>query len=463
MKVLQQLFEKWAGEPCVQCLQLSGGGSSRSYYRLVGEKRTCIGTIALDKRENKAFLSYTRHFLAKGLPVPEVYCVSDDSCHYLQQDLGNTSLYDMLFQKKREGGGFDQEMLSLYKKALEDLNALQNAGSDMDFSVGYPRGTFDRRSMMWDLNYFKYYFLKLNHVAFDEELLENDFEKLVDFLLEADCHYFLYRDFQGRNIMVSDRLYYIDYQGGRQGAAQYDVASLLYSAKSDLPECIRKELLNHYISIHKDDNFLIHFWGYALIRILQTLGAYGYRGLYERKSYFIESIPLALGNLKRLVEEHPLPIDLPELMQCIHSISRLPSNPSSDDRLTVTITSFSYKQGLPEDGSGNGGGHIFDCRALPNPGRYPEYKAYTGKDAPVIDFLTKEPAVGLFLEHTNAIVRQSIDKYIERHFTHLSVAYGCTGGQHRSVYCAEQTALNLRKKYPNINIELIHREQDIKK
>ncbi len=479
MEQLKQMFAQWAGEPCAECLAIGAGGSSRRYFRLSGKGKTAIGCIADDIRENEAFFAYSRHFHAKGMPVPELYAVADDRRHYLQQDLGDQTLYGLLFDKKRQGRGFDPEMLALYRQALADLAAIQQAGADLDFSVAYPRAAFDRRSILWDLNYFKYYFLKLNHVPFDEELLENDFDRLADRLLVADCNYFLYRDFQGRNIMVADKLYYIDYQGGRRGAAQYDVASLLYSAKSDIPEVIRTELLNHYLDVRglKGDarrQWLADFWFYLLVRILQTLGAYGYRGLYERKPYFIESIPLALANLRRLVESHPeLLADLPQLQQIVSSeklvVSSCGETPTPhstlltpNSTLTVTVQSFSFKQGLPDDPSGNGGGHIFDCRALPNPGRYPEYKTYTGKDRPVIEFLQREPAVDEFLANVKSIVAQSVDKYLERHFTNLMVSFGCTGGQHRSVYFAEQTAAWLRQTYPQVNVVLRHREQDTK-
>ena len=364
-------------------------------------------------------------------------------------------------------------MLELYKQALADLAALQQAGADIDFTVAYPRSDFDRQSILWDLNYFKYHFLKLRHIPFDEQLLEDDFNRLADYLLTADRHYFLYRDFQARNIMVNgeiqnSKLYYIDFQGGRRGAAQYDVASLLYSAKSNLPEAIRRELLGHYLDvrdIHGDERrrWMDLFWGYLLVRILQTLGAYGYRGLFERKDYFLQSIPLALTNLRNLLRDHPLPIPLPEISQvaqlsCLEPKETQPAT-AVDQTLTVTILSFSYKNGLPSDPAGNGGGFVFDCRALPNPGRYPEYKTYTGRDRRVIEFLQGEPAVGLFLDHAEAIVSQSVEKYLERNFTSLQVAFGCTGGQHRSVYCAEQLAARLSKKY-HCNILLRHREQD---
>lgn len=477
MLQLKRLFEQWAGEPCTECLALGASGSNRRYFRLIGSRHRCIGTIGNELRENKSFIAFARHFAAKGIPVPEVYAVSEDQSRYLQQDLGDQSLYGLLLEKKRQGGGFDAEMLDLYRRVLSDLAAMQQAGADLDFSLAYPRPAFDRQAMLWDLNYFKYLFLKLVHLDFDEQLLEDDFCRLADFLLEADCNYFLYRDFQGRNIMLfpplhpgeerNGRPYYIDFQGGRRGAAQYDVASLLYSAKSDLPEPVRIELLNHYLALRgivgdAKHQWMNYFWGYVLVRILQTLGAYGYRGIHERKPYFLESIPLALNNLRSLMEQHPLPIPLPELQRvvaaaCAKNIQHADNQPGE---LTVHVLSFSYKQGLPIDPSGNGGGFIFDCRALPNPGRHAEYKTITGRDRPVIEFLQREPAVNHFLEHAKGIVSQSVEKYLERRFTSLQVAFGCTGGQHRSVYCAEQMVRWLRDRFPQAHVVLRHREQD---
>lgn len=492
MEQLKKLFAAWSGTPCAECFAIgTSSASPRHYYRLTssplegGRVLSAIGCIADNITENRAFFAYSRYLFARGIPVPELYLVDADERHYLQQDLGDLSLYGILLQKQQQGGGFDAEMLALYRQALADLAAIQQAGADMDFSVAYPRPAFDRRSILWDLNYFKYHFLKLVDIPFDEEPLENDFNTLADHLLSADTNFFLYRDFNPRNIMVvpqptaqTPRLYYIDYQGGRKGAAQYDVASLLYSAKSDLPDPIRRELLGHYLDVRglKGEarrEWTDQYYAYVLVRILQTLGAYGYRGLFQRKPYFLQSIPLALNNLRNLAQDHPDTLsNLPELARVITSVvqpstcstalAELLAKPTEgiSTTLTVNVSSFSYKQGLPTDNSGNGGGHIFDCRALPNPGRYPEYKTYTGKDRPVIEFLQKEDAVDLFLNHAEAIVSQSIDKYLERHFTHLSVAFGCTGGQHRSVYCAEQLAKRLRSKYPDINLIIHHREQD---
>lgn len=467
-ETLRQLFALWAGEEVREMLKLSANGSNRQYWRLRGERHQCIAAYNGDVRENEAFYYYS-HFLGrKGICVPQVYAIDATRCCYLQEDLGDTTLYNYVYDKRRQGGGFDAEVLELYKRVLGDLAEIQLAGRDMDFAKAYPRSAFDAQSMQWDLNYFKYYFLKLKYVPFDEELLERDYQTLIDYLLDTDCGYFLYRDFQSRNIMLRDgKPYYIDFQGGRRGAAQYDVASLLYSAKSDIPEPIRQELLNHYIAclaektpIDKDD-FRQHFWGYVLIRIMQAMGAYGYRGYFERKDYFLNSIPLAVNNLRTIIESHTLPIDIPHLRQVWRHIadSELAQGEAAAAAgLTVTVSSFSYKKGLPQDTSGNGGGYIFDCRALPNPGRYPEYRCYTGKDRPVIEFLQGDEAVEQFLQGAQQLVGPSIKKYLERNFTSLTVGFGCTGGQHRSVYCAERLAEWIKKNF-DCQVVINHREQ----
>ncbi|MBQ0016028.1 MAG: phosphotransferase, partial [Bacteroidales bacterium] len=344
----------------------------------------------------------------------------------------------------------------------------------INYSHSYPRAAFDRQSMQWDLCYFKYYFLKLAYIPFDEQLLEDDFSVFTNYLLDQHCDYFMYRDFQSRNIMLTgdERMYYIDFQGGRQGAAQYDVASLLYSASTDIPEVVRKQLLNYYleqVSPHlavrgeRLSDFTQRFYGYVLLRIMQALGAYGYRGYYERKDHFLKSIPHAVANLRLVIQSYPLPIRLPHLEKVWQAVVESPlatayMAPAVADCLTITVVSFSYKQGLPQDTTGNGGGYVFDCRALPNPGRYPEYRNYTGADPCVIDFLKDDDAVISFLEHAKHIVMQSVLKYKERRFSHLMVAFGCTGGQHRSVYCAEQLAFSLRQ-LDGCKVVLCHREQ----
>lgn len=468
MEVIRKLFEQWSGVPCTEILSLGANGSNRHYWRVIGEGCSCIAAENNDVRENEAFIYYSSALREQGIRVPEVYAVSEDRCHYLQQDLGDITLYSILFDKRRNGGGFDNEMVELYKRVLDDLTEIQLAGRGLDFSKAYPRSDFDAQSIQWDLNYFKYYFLKLKYIPFDEQLLEQDYQTLIQYLLDTDCGYFMYRDFQSRNIMLKDgELYYIDFQGGRRGAAQYDVASLLFSAKSDIPDAIRTELLNYYVNclssrvaIDKED-FKQHYYGYVLIRIMQAMGAYGYRGYFEKKDYFIESIPLAIRNLRSVIEKKDLPIEIPHLKGVWKTIVAMEEGCSEQQintGLTVTVNSFSYKKGLPQDTSGNGGGYVFDCRALPNPGRYPEYRCYTGKDQPVIDFLQGDPKVERFLEAAEMLVGDSITKYLERKFTSLSVSFGCTGGQHRSVFCAERMAKWIAENF-QCHIVINHREQ----
>ena len=462
------LFQSWTGRRPTQILSLGAHGSARKYWRVLEGDHSFIAAWNEDLRENEAFFYYSKSLLERGVNVPEVYIVSDSRKCYLQQDLGDTTLFSLLLDKQRSGRGFDTEMLTLYKKVLDDLSNIQFVGRDLSFSYAYPRSDFDEQSIQWDLNYFKYCFLKLRHTPFDEELLERDFHNLIAYLLDTDCSYFMYRDFQSRNIMLANgALYYIDFQGARRGAAQYDAASLLYSSKSNLPEPIRQELLTHYIEcmaskngIDKDE-FRQRFYGYVLVRILQALGAYGYRGYFERKDYFLGSIPLALDNIRLILESHPLPVELPHLTAVLQSIVESEnSHPASATQggLTVTVNSFSYKKGIPQDSSGNGGGYVFDCRALPNPGRYPEYRCYTGKDRPVIEFLEGDKAVEDFLAAAEKMVGASISKYLERNFTSLTVSFGCTGGQHRSVYCAERLAKWINENF-NCQIVVRHTEQ----
>lgn len=463
----KSLFEAWAGEPCLEVWPLGANGSNRQYCRLIGCNYSCIGSENPDVRENEAFFYYSRFFSEKGLRVPKVWAVSEDRCCYLQEDLGDETLFDWLQSCRNKGEMSGVE--PMLERVLSDLVDIQLAGRDADFSMSYPREAFDRQSMQWDLNYFKYCFLKLSYIPFDEQLLEKDFALLEDFLEEEDCGYFLYRDFQSRNVMLNNgEPYYIDFQGGRRGAAQYDVASLLYSAKTDLSEDQRERLLHYYIGRLMERRsvdpkaFEQKFYGYVMLRILQAMGAYGYRGLYERKGYFMNSVSLAARNLIHISQQHPLPIALPHLTEVVRAIFDKYGKEKSAEasRLVVEVGSFSYRKGYPCDESGNGGGFVFDCRALHNPGRYEAYKLLTGRSEEVREFLKKERAVDEFLANAQLLVRQSVDKYIERDFEHLSVYFGCTGGQHRSVYCAENMAQWLRAEYPNIQVELHHRESD---
>ncbi len=463
-----ELFENQFNEKVEIFKLLPPSGSYREYCRLQNKNRSVIGALNADVKENTAFLSFTNHFKKIGLPVPEVFAVSSDLTKYLQEDLGDTTLFDFL-SNTREKEGFSENIVAQYKKVLNELPRIQiRGGKELDYSVCYPRAAFDKQSMMWDLNYFKYYFLKLAKIHFDEQSLEDDFQVFTDYLLSADSDFFLYRDFQSRNVMLKDdNVFFIDYQGGRQGALQYDLASLLYDGKADIPQSIRTQLFNFYLNeLQKyiavnEAEFTAYFKGFVLIRIMQAMGAYGFRGFYEKKEHFLKSIPFALKNLEYLLKDVNLPVEIPELLnvleQLIHSpflkeIGREKSN------LTVTVTSFSYKKGIPVDTSGNGGGHVFDCRAINNPGRYPEYKELTGRDLPVQEFLEQKSEIGVFLNAVKTLVDQSVKVYLEREFTNLSVSFGCTGGQHRSVYSAEKIAAYLQNNYP-VNVVLNHREQ----
>jgi len=469
-KLLINLFERWAGEKAEEIYMLPRSGSYREYYRLKSTGKSALGVYNEDFKENKAFISFTNHFYKNGINVPEIYA-EDLSAHiYLQQDLGDTTLFSYL-NNHREGSELPSELVALYKKIVSDLPEIQvKAGTSLDYSVCYPRASFDEQSMHWDLNYFKYYFLKLAKIPFDEQELEDDFREFSEYLLQEDRDYFLYRDFQSRNIMIcNNEPYYIDYQGGRKGALQYDLASLLYDAKADLPQQLRNELLEIYLTklaqIKKIDKarFRQFYQGYVLIRIMQAMGAYGFRGFYEKKTHFLQSIPYALDNLSFILDNYDLPIEIPHLRKVLGLLVDAPKLRQyrdfsvSSHGLQISITSFSFKKGLPVDESGNGGGFVFDCRGIHNPGRYEEYKQMSGKETPVIEFLKDNSQIEEFLNHVFEVVDLTIDNYITRNFSHLMVNFGCTGGQHRSVFSAEALAAHLKEKY-NLKIKLKHRE-----
>lgn len=464
-----QLFENQFNEKVETFEMLPPSGSYREYCRLINKNRSVIGSLNNDVKENTAFLSFSNHFKNNGLPVPEVFAVSSDLKKYLQQDLGNETLFEFL-SKTREKEGFSENIISEYKKVLKVLPKIQFiAGKGLDYSVCYPRAAFDKQSMMWDLNYFKYYFLKLAKIQFDEQALEDDFQLFSNYLLSASSGFFMYRDFQSRNIMLKDgEVFFIDYQGGRQGALQYDLASLLYDGKADIPESVRFQLFQFYVSELKkymkvdEEKFTAYFKGFVLIRIMQAMGAYGFRGFYEKKEHFLKSIPFALKNLEFLLKDVKLPVELPELINVLKQLVQseaLKKIGQVETDLTVRVTSFSYKKGIPADPSGNGGGHVFDCRAINNPGRYAEYKELTGKDLAVQEFLEQKSEIGIFLNSIRVLIDQSVKVYLERGFTNLSVNFGCTGGQHRSVYSAEKIAEYLQNNFP-VNVVLVHREQE---
>jgi aminoglycoside/choline kinase family phosphotransferase len=468
---LISLFESHFKEEVTFFEQLPGSGSYREYARMKSAGHQVIGAFNQDIKENQAFLEFSIHFKNKGIPVPTIYAVSYDQRTYIQEDLGNVTLFDFV-TKTREAEGFSGKIVDVYKQILCELPKIQLvAGKDIDYSICYPREAFDKQSMMWDLNYFKYYFLKLAKIPFDEQALEDDFQAFSDYLLAVDNSAFLYRDFQSRNVMLKDgQVYFIDYQGGRKGALQYDLASLLYDAKANIPEAEREELLEFYLDElskykHTDrEKFKALFGGYVLIRIMQAMGAYGFRGFYEKKEHFLKSIPFALKNLETLLAKNTIQVKLPELFNVLKAVTEsefLKSISPVDDRLTVRISSFSYKRGIPKDPSGNGGGFVFDCRAIHNPGRYLEYKHLTGKDPQVQKFLEEKSTIAGFLAPVFSLVSNSVEVYSSRGFSHLCVSFGCTGGQHRSVYAAEKMAEYLKNNYP-VTVVLEHIEQDNK-
>ncbi len=470
--ILNNLFKTKFGVEASEIQRLPLSGSNREYYKMSADGIVCVGTYGNQVKENEAFISFSNSLKTAGLPVPEILAVADDKMSYLQTFIEGVSLFDFLEKHRLNDGSPDNITIDLYKKTLRVLPKFQTQGVKyIDFEKCFPRKEFDSQSIMWDLNYFKYYFLKTTHTVFDEQLLEIDFLTLTQYLCTADKNYFLYRDFQSRNIMVTpeNEVYFIDYQGGRRGALQYDIASLLYDGKAAIPPEIRMELLDFYISELKkyinidEKQFREMFAAFAYVRIMQACGSYGYRGFLENKPHFLASIAPAMKNLRYLLEYQKLPIHIPHLTECLKSLTEsefLKQYETPKSALTVTIGSFSYRKGLPYDPSGNGGGFIFDCRAIHNPGRYEQYRNVTGKDQAVIDFFKNEPEMAEFVSLTQNIVKISVEKYIKRNFKNLSVYFGCTGGQHRSVYCAERMAEFIRKNYPEVNIILIHREQD---
>jgi aminoglycoside/choline kinase family phosphotransferase len=458
MEVLKQLFEEHFRSPAERVLPIQGqlGGSGRTIVRLANESNSAIGIVYGVREENVAFLQFSKHFRRHGLPVPEIYAEDLKRDAYLEEDLGDTTLFESL-AKNRAGDVIAPEIIEGYRKAVAILPRFQiEAARDFDYSVCYPRDSFDRQSIAWDLNYFKYYFLRLAGIPFNEQALEDDFERLTDFLLSASRDYFLYRDFQSRNIMLRNaQPFFLDYQGGRKGALHYDIASLLYDAKADLPPALRQQFLDHYLESlgrYSDitrASFMRHFYAYVYVRILQAMGAYGYRGFFERKAHFLQSVPYALKNVRWLLHNAELPIKVPTLLAAFESMlasEKLQAIASETESLNVRIFSFSFHQGPPQDDTGHGGGFVFDGRSLPNPGREERYKNLTGKDAAVVDYLIQHETVHQFLGNVMSLVDASISSYQSRGFKHLMVSFGCTGGQHRSVYLAEQLAKHLRAR-----------------
>ncbi len=472
---IQDLYQKWRGNEAASIDVLPQSGSERRYFRIhEDDGSTIIGTYGANKKENEAFIYFSNHFYNKQLPVANILAVSEDNIYYLQEDFGNISLIDRL-----ESEGYTDNIYNLFQKSLQALAKLHVEGDEgLDYDRCLTNKEFGRQAIMADLLYFKYYFLDALRKPYDKQLLIDDFEALSNYLTHTEYKYFMFRDFQSRNIMVKpdDSIHFIDYQGGMKGAPQYDVASMLWQARANLNDEWKEKLLNDYIGalekiIDKKVNrsiFKSQYNGYVMIRLLQVLGAYGFRGLFERKAHFLTSIPLALTNLKWFINNQSIGIALPEFRRvldlCVHDdiIQQFtPLQANEKTPLVVKINSFSYKKGLPVDESGNGGGFVFDCRGILNPGRFEEYKAFTGRDKSVKDFLEQQTKMGEFLNSVFDVVDITVEDYLKRDFESLMISFGCTGGQHRSVYAADALARHLKNKF-KVKIELRHHVQDEK-
>lgn len=475
------LYTKTFGESPIKVEHLfGGGGSSRCYYIMTNQKgENVYGVSSTSPDENEAFYNLSLLFAEKNLSVPQVYAISDDRLCYLQQELGTTTLKDFLSDCKTPSGEFTDKGVNMLKRVMSELPDIQFKGASEEvFKNCYPVPSLDRMSVMFDLNYFKYCFVKLLDIDFNEVLLQDDFESFATDLLSEPFNTFLYRDFQARNIMIhNDTPYYIDYQGGRKGPIYYDVASFLWQASAGYSDTLRNELidvylkaLSSYTSIKKE-TFMTQLMLFVLFRNLQVLGAYGFRGLWEKKKHFIDSIPAGLSNLESLLTNGHidkylyLKIVAEKIIEKGKQMYNTVSNKkdeSATEGLTVQVTSFSYKKGIPQDESGNGGGYVFDCRSTNNPGRYDEYKQLTGLDKPVIDFLESDGEILNFLNNIYPLVDFHTKRFMDRGFTHLMISFGCTGGRHRSVYSAQHVAEHIHKKF-GVRVELLHREQGIYK
>ena len=471
---IKSLFSDSIGLPISGFEKIPQSGSDRTYFRINSGNRSFIATHGKNVKENDTFIYFSKHFRSAGCPVPEILAVNADKLIYIQEDFGDVSLLNTL-----EEQGFNNDVYALFQSALANLAHLQiNGDKNLDYTTCITSREFGKQAILSDLLYFKYYFLDTLQAPYDKEKLLDEFDELSNFLSSTDYRYFMFRDFQSRNVMIKDgKVHFIDYQGGMKGALQYDVASLLWQARAELPDEWKNSLLEYYIDRAEENlsatidrpSFIARYNGYVLIRLLQVLGAYGFRGLFERKAHFLTSIPLALKNLGWFLENKNAGIALPEFDRLLNLIVSeeitqrfQPVQATPDTPLLVRINSFSYKKGLPSDDSGNGGGFIFDCRGILNPGRFTEYKSITGRDKPVKDFLEQRTKMPDFLNSVFTIVDISVEDYIKRGFKDLQVSFGCTGGQHRSVYAADGLARHLKNKF-KVRIELNHVEQEAKK
>ena len=471
---IERLFKTFSSDIVSNIEKLPQSGGDRVYFRVSAAEKTFIATYSTNLKETETFLYFSEHFKNASAPVPNVYAVNDAGTLYLQEDFGTVSLLDTL-----EKEGLNDLTKDLFKKTLKALAGLQiNGDKNLDYAQCITGKEFGKQAILSDLLYFKYYFLDTLKIPYDKEKLGNDLHALSEYLNNTDHKYFMFRDFQSRNVMVKDdEIFFIDYQGGMKGAIQYDVASLLWQAKAGLTDEWKNELLDYYIECAENElgqtierkSFLSQYNGYVLIRLLQVLGAYGFRGLFERKAHFLTSIPLALRNLKWFLQNKKVGISVPEFERMLKLvvtedvIGRFePIKANEETPLVVRIKSFSFlKTGYPKNVSDNGGGFVFDCRGLLNPGRIDEHKQQTGRDKPVQNYLTEKTRMDEFLTGIFSVVDISVEDYIKRDFEHLEINFGCTGGQHRSVYAADATARHLRNKY-GVKTEVLHLEQNFK-
>lgn len=466
---LKTLFESYTGQQLTERTELPTSGSHRRYFRLKGGNISIVGVIGTSLEENRAFVAISKHFKEKGLNVPTVLAVSEDGMSYIQEDLGEKMLFDLIAQG-RDSGFYNSYESNLLCRTIEQLPKIQFKGAEgLDWNVCYPQKEFDARMVDFDLNYFKYCFLKATGLEFNEGRLQDDFERLKAELLKDSDNTFLYRDFQARNVIIRDgEPYFIDYQGGRRGPIYYDVASFIWQARARYPDELKEELIRTYLRSLRsflpvdEDHFRERLRLFVLFRTLQVLGAYGFRGYFEKKPHFLASVPFALDNLRSLIR---IPFsDYPYLNSILTELTNMPQfyEIAVDKRLEVHIYSFAYKKGIPADNTGNGGGYVFDCRSVNNPGKYEHYRQFNGNDPEVIKFLEDDGEVLIFLESVYKLVDAHVQRFIERKFTHLQVCFGCTGGQHRSVFCAERLAAHLAGRY-NVKVKLTHRELNIEK
>ena len=506
MKKLLELYSSWRGKSPLNIERLEGAGSNRAYYRIVDKDgQSVIGVVGTSRDENHAFVYLANHFAQRQLPVPRVLAVSADETCYLQTDLGNTSLFDAIRGGREAGGRYNLKEQQLLRRTIRELPNIQLRGArGLDFSNCYPQPEFDTESVLYDLNYFKYCFLKATEIDFHEPKLEANFRLFAKDLTAEWMDSFLYRDFQARNIMLDSNgsPHFIDFQGGRRGPFYYDLASFLWQASAKYSFKLRRELvfeyynsLKNYTEVPSKHHFVERLSLFVLFRTLQVLGAYGFRGYFERKRYFIDSIPPAIQNLRDLLELPAETFPYPYLTDLLHQITLLPqfaqieepaANRTDGFRTTqqdiytahpldgpatfskydgrgplrVRVFSFSYRKGLPEDTSGNGGGYVFDCRSTHNPGRYEPYKRITGLDEAVIRFLEDDGEILEFLKPVYQLANHHVERYLQRGFTDLMFSFGCTGGQHRSVYSAQHLAEHLNRKY-GVEVIINHREQGI--